>query len=117
MKKYAMVPINRRYENGKRIVRRVLISYSRKANGVYQKVKLLAKHPYFDNPMSSQQYVFTDKYFYLVSDAYNDSQQQSLLNVKRKYEYNPGLLLDVAIEFEARSDSEAIKIFHKGLGL
>lgn len=113
MIKYSMVPINRRYTgDGKRTVRRILISYKKRGfGGVYKGVRLVAFDPYFLDPKSSQKYKFDDKYFYLVSDAYQDSVQSSLVSVKRPYQFNSGMLLETAIEFEAENDDAAIKIF------
>lgn len=113
--KYALIPINRRIaEDGTRIVRRVLISYKRKTKkGIYKGTKLIEVDPYFNNPKSSQQYVFTDKYFYLVSNAYWDNAlQNSLKDIRRPYKYDAGLLKEKAIEFEAPSNFHAIKMFN-----
>ena len=112
--KYAMIPINRRYsDNNERIVRRVLISYIEKVDGVYQGTKLIEVDPYFKDPNSSQKYEFTDNEFWLISNAYVDSfTQNSLLNQKRKYEYDAGRLIETAIEFEASTNEEAISKFN-----
>ena len=111
--KYAMIPINRKYDSRwNRLVRRILISYTKKVDGVYTGCKVIAKDPYFDNPNSSQQYVFEDNQFYLIKDAYEDVIQQDLINVKRNYEYDSGLLSDTAIEFNSSSDALAIKKFN-----
>lgn len=110
--KYAMIPINRRYtDDWKRIVRRVLISYDSMQNGLYKGTRLVAKDPYFSNPKSSQEYVFTDTDFWLVKDGYNDIIQSRLLNVKRPYQYSSPLLIETAIEFMANDDTEAIEKF------
>jgi hypothetical protein len=115
--KYAMIPVNRKYDNkNQRIVRRVLVSYKYKyKNGKYMKTKLIDLDPYFKDPKSSQQYEFTDKYFFLKSNAYGGMLQNSLLNKKRLYTSNAGLLIEKAIEFEAPNNEEAIKIFSERL--
>ncbi len=113
MLNYAMIPINRRISiDGKRIVRRVLISFNYIEWGQYKGTKLIAKDPYFENPNSSQQYVFTDTEFYLVKDGYDNPIQSSLINKKRHYEFDAGKLEETAIEFCANSDEEAINIFN-----
>ena len=110
---YAMIPINRRYdEKGNRIVRRVLISFNYIEWGQYKGTKLIAKDPYFNNPNSSQQYVFEDTEFWLIKDGYSDDIQSTLLNVKRPYEWDAHRLVEKAIEFIADSDEEAIEIFN-----
>ena len=114
LKKYAMVPINRRYDNeGNRIVRRILISYKKRVEGIYKGTKVLELDPYFKDENSSQQYVFENKCFYLVKDHYNDPIQDTLLLVKRPYEYDAGRLTEKSIEFKAESDDEAIKLFNE----
>lgn len=111
--KFAMIPINRRYTDGKRIVRRILISYTRKIKGgFYKGTKVVETDPYFKNPESSQQYVFEDTCFYLVKDKYEDFIQDTLLNVKRPYQYDAGKLFETAIEFEAKDLQEAIERFN-----
>lgn len=114
MNNYAMIPINRRIaDDGRRIVRRVLISFNYIEEGVYKATKLIAKDPYFENPNSSQQYVFTDTEFWLVKDGYSNEIQSTLINVKRPYEWDAGRLIEKAIEFCAESDEEAIKQFRE----
>lgn len=112
--KFAMIPINRRYdENGNRIVRRILISYNKKTlKGKYVSTKLIEVDPYFKNPNSSQKYDFYDTYFIHIDDRYHDEYQKHLMNVKRYYMYNEGLLCDNAIEFTANNTTEAIEIFN-----
>ncbi len=108
IKHYAMIPINRKYVDGKRVVRRVLISYKKRKGNVYTGTKLISKDPYFIDPRASHQYYFADHWFRLVKDEYGDNY---LLNVKRPYEYERDNFLDPAIEFEAKTDQEAEKYF------
>lgn len=117
--KFAMIPINRRYnEEMKRIVRRVLISYKYKTlKGKYKGTKIIEKDPYFKDPNSSQQYLFKDKYFIHLTDAYNDELQQEVMNNKRFYMENEGLLFENAIEFEAANLEEAIEMFNNRVEL
>ena len=116
--KFAMIPINRRYnDKNERVIRRVLISYTRKVKGVYKGTKLVDKDPYFNDPNSSQQYVFTDDYFYLISNAYDDDSfanalQNALIEEKRPYEYDAGKLIETAVEFTAKDLQEAMEMFH-----
>ena len=112
MKKYSMIPINRRYDNeGKRIVRRVLISYTKKdSNGVYLHSKIIEKDPYFKDINSSHQYLFEDDGFRLVHDDYGDNY---LLEQKRPYEYSAGDLFEKSYEFTAENDEQAIKLFNE----
>ena len=110
--KFAMIPINRRYNGEQRVIRRVLISYNKKVRGVYKGTKIIELDPYFKNPDSSQQYVFEDDCFYLVKDGYDNFIQSSLLQVKRPYEYDAGKLVDVAIEFTASDLQQAIEMFN-----
>ena len=115
--KYVMIPINRRYDdNNKRIVRRVLISYTKKVDGQYKGTKLIEKDPYFYDPKSSQKYIFKDDGFTLISNAYSGSSildvfQDSLIDLLRPYEFDAGRLIETAYEFMADSEEEAIKIF------
>jgi len=108
--KYAMIPINRRYdENNNRIVRRVLISYKTKDEyGVYIGSKIIEKDPYFKDKNSSHQYLFENDGFRLIHDAYGDDYR---LGEKRPYEYSAGELIETSFEFEATNKKEAIKIF------
>lgn len=110
--KFAMIPINRRYNGDKRIVRRILISYDKKVRGVYKGTKVIELDPYFKNPESSQQYVFESDCFYLVKDKYEDFIQDTLLNIKRPYEYDAGRLIEKAIEFEADTEEDAKDVFN-----
>ena len=112
--KFAMIPINRRLgENGTRIVRRVLISYQSKTrNGHYKRTKLIEKDPYFKNPNSSQQYVFKDTYFVHLTDSYNNEEQKLVMNNKRYYMYDEGLLIENAEEFTAETLDQAIELFN-----
>ena len=111
--KYAMIPVNRRYDSkDNRLVRRVLVSYKYKLkNGKYMKTKVIDLDPYFKDPKSSHKYEFKDNYFTLVSNIYEGALQQCLVNQKRLYMYNAGYLVEKAIEFEAGSNEEAIKLF------
>lgn len=117
--KFAMIPVNRRYnEKNERVVRRVLISYLTKTKkGLYKKTKLIEKDPYFYNKNSSQQYVFTDNGFKLISNSYDDgtfanSLQNTLIEELRPYQYDAGLLIEKSIEFEAKDLQEAIEMFN-----
>lgn len=112
--RYAMIPINRRYnDDGRRVVRRVLISYKYKTlNGEYKDTKIIEKDPYFKDPNSSQQYVFENNYFIHTEDRYNLGDQKCLLNTKRSYMFNEGLLDNNAIEFTAKTEEEAIEKFN-----
>lgn len=112
--KYAMIPINRRYENGVRIVRRVLISYIKKFNNEYIGTKLIEKDPYFKDPKSSHQYEFKDNCFRLIKDDYGGNY---LLNKFRPYVRSRLEFIDDAIEFKAKSDKEAISIFNSRGGI
>lgn len=106
---YAMIPINRRYnDNDERVVRRVLISYKKCTDGIYQGTKIIEKDPYFYDKNASHQYLFTDTSYSCISDAYGWDAE----NVEHPYEYDAGRLYEKAIEFEADSDEEAIKMFN-----
>lgn len=110
--KFAMIPINRRYnDKNERVVRRILISYTSKRQGIYKGTKLIDKDPYFNDPKSSQKYIFEDNCFYLVSDGYSDPVQGTLLKIKRNYEFDAGLLYETAIEFQAADLQEAVEMF------
>lgn len=111
MKKFAMIPINRRYdEEDHRIVRRVLISYENKDDqGVYQNTKLIETDPYFKDPNASHRYIFTDHCFELIYDASGENYK---LDMPQPYQYKRELFLDPAIEFEAASQPDAIDQFN-----
>lgn len=116
MTNYAMIPINRRIGfDGERIVRRVLISYLTKVDGVYKNSKIIEKDDYFKNPNASQQYEFYDDGFKLISNGYSrtilDGIQNSLLEKLRPYEFDAGLLFETAIEFREENDELAIYKF------
>lgn len=111
--KYAMIPINRRYnDKNERVVRRILISYKTKnKNGIYEKCSVIAKDPYFLDKNSSHQYQFDNDSFYLIKDIY-EGKENFLLGVRRPYQFNEGYLAETAIEFTSRNILEAIKRFN-----
>ena len=106
--KFAMIPINRRLgEDGTRIVRRILISYTRKVKGVYKGCEVIAKDPYFSDPSSSHQYMFNEEGFQLIRDCYGFD-----TSVFVPYQYDAGRLLESAIEFQADTVEEATEQFN-----
>ena len=109
--KYTMVAINhKKSEDGKPIVRRVLLEYKTRnldANNFYYSysgIRLVEKDPYFYDENSSHQYEFTDSTFKLTTNLYDGE-----LLEPRPYHYLKYL---PAIEFEADSDEQAIQIFN-----
>ena len=115
--KYAMIPINRRYnDNDERIVRRVLIGYNHKYAGKYIGCHVVEKDPYFKDKNSSHQYIFENDGFTLVSDAY-DGNNNPIFGKKRPYQYDEGLLYETAVEFVAKDDQEATEMFNNRIEL
>ena len=110
MKKYALVPINRKIlDDGTLEVRRVLISYKRKHKGIYRGTRIIDVDEYFTDKNSSQQYTFKNRYYVLINNSYTDNFiQNSLLGVKRHYRYD---LPIPSLEFEAETDFIGRKIF------
>ena len=127
MKKFAMVPINfKEIEDKKLLVRRVLISYRFKTHkkstfdGVrwtfYHGTKILSYDNYFKKSDSSHQYVFYDK-DYVLKEANNINRiiydLKPIIYSRRKYHGLTGSCEDkypTVIEFKAKTKEEAIKI-------
>lgn len=112
MKKYAIIPINRKYnDDGTMSYRSVLISYKRKNKyGIYKRCKLIAKDPYFTDPLSAYKYRFTNKGFIQTYTAYFSIPVSEELNPYCKV----NLLLDEAYEFVAKDNKKAIEFFLGG---
>lgn len=128
-KTYAMIPINSKI-NGKDevLIRRVLISYKGKPiQGVfggktYINTRLVAKDPYFKDEKSSHQYIFFDDGYYLEeckhADLKEDYEGVGIMHKVRPYHttfkldnyFKDGDELK-SIEFKAKNDKEAAKIF------
>ena len=117
--RYAMVAINRRYDDeGSLLVRRVLISYTqeevRGLQKFYSGTKLLAKDPYFEREGASHKYQFFDDGYTLIKVSAPDDPlytqiAQSFVDSKRPYHVNLDWFVQ---EFECDSDEQAIKIFN-----
>lgn len=131
---YAMVGINRKETpQGEPVVRRVLIRYEGRPKmslgcKYYNSVKLLAVDPYFQNENASHKYVFEDDGYRLLDCQYELTKQaykeQDLLGPKRQYhtlhlEDHTWLYgkPQTPIIFKAKSDEEAIKLFHERIEL
>ena len=135
MNNYAMIAINRKEdEAGKVHIRRVLISYKGRPTigdfGIkyFHNTRLIAVDPYFEDTTRSHQYKFEDDGYTLIS---NDGPNAFLyvfkpeLFKKRTYHILPHggeeiwdysedkLVLTGYVRFKAKSDEEAIKIFHE----
>ena len=111
---YAMIPINRKYDKeDKRHVRRILISYREKFNNEYLDVKVVDKDPYFKDPNSSHQYVFEEEGYKMIKNSYINNGDNHLIDELRPYLHIRDDFYDISIEFKAKSDDEAIKIFNE----
>lgn len=115
MNKYAMVPINRKYDFMRNLyVRRVLISYegTSEENGItyYTNTRLVEIDPYLKNTHSSHQYLFYNDGYVLQSvegERYqSDYVGHEDIFQRRKY-HNISVFDIKAIEFEAETDQEA----------
>ena len=127
--KYAMVPINTKYNDmDQKLVRRVLISYEDKFTEgrdditYFKGTKLIDVDLYFLDNTKSHQYSFCDDFYRLVS---SNSPNDFMYILKGMYEdrkYHVYKHLDkfrdfsgniISIYFECNSDEEAKEIFHK----
>lgn len=120
MKKYAMIPINRKYDEDNTLhIRRVLISYEKKKKkslhgmpiSYFEGTKLIEVDDYFKEN-HSHTYKFTDTTYTLVDcDAESKKLYGDMLSEPRKYHAFEGSTIYGAILFKASSDQEAIKKF------
>ena len=122
---YSMVVINRKYdENDKLLLRRVLISYTKKNKlkdrVVYKGTKIIEVDDYFLNQSSSHQYIFTDEGYNLInvdesrsefSDFYINCINNSLKEKVRPYHYLPQIEMFRPIEFSCEREEDARLLF------
>ena len=125
-KKYAMIAINQKIEDDGTHIRRVLICYTDKSVDkritTYKDTKFIIADPYFSNNKSSHKYIFEDDgyildkvssenpyalFYIFKSDIYNKRAYRSIDGSASGYD------IPKAIEFEANSKKEAIKIFNE----
>lgn len=121
---FVMIPINTRLDdNDKLLVRRVLISYTRKmpkeVDGVkviyFAGSKFIAADEYFLDKTKSHQYLFEDD-GYTLKSANNEMAEQYLIKPgifdKRKYHTYEHESVPGGIFFKADTVEEAIKQFN-----
>ena len=116
--KFAMIPINRKYdENNNLLVRRVLISYTKKYKKrlcgesitYFTGTKIVETDNYFKES-HSHTYKFEDKGYTLL-DCQNELKEMYPESLYKLRLYHAGSLVD-AILFKAKSNEEAIEIFN-----
>lgn len=122
LQKYAMVVINMKHCDGKKYVRRVLISYKKKKRSQeankrcdYLGTKIIATDLYFTDADSSHKYLFEDDgYIFLkATPAYEfvDKKYEKQFYMKRPYHYYLDDKEIKPVEFLSFSPEQAISKF------
>ena len=118
MKKYAMIPINYKYEDDGIHIRRVLISYLfktvRKGIATYHFTKFICPDYYFETEKATHKYKFENRYYKLVKVENSNVEfeyrfKNPCVFLKRRYHSVTGT--EKSIEFKCSSRNIAIQKF------
>lgn len=121
MKKYAMIPINYRYEDDGIHIRRVLISYlfkiTRRGISTYYFTKFICSDAYFNSKEATHKYRFSDKYYRLIRvdnsiREFEYSFKKPTVFLKRRYHSRINSEKDItSVEFKSITEQIAIDKF------